>query len=270
MLKDEQEFEFPVMVKATDLCGNRGVSKVENKDELIEAAKHAIDVSRRHEFIVEEYIEANSYPSDSDCFSENGEFSFVSFSTKFFYDDTFGNISPHGYLWPQITEQEHNMKLKSELQRLIKLLDMKTSIYNVETRVGKNGKAFIMEVSPRGGGIFVPICSELVSGFPLIENQVRYSVGMPIVDNKENKDNGKYLLVFPDLKSHGVFKDLYIDKELQKYIVFTELNIKVGDYVYNNPETKWLLGAVLFRFDSDEMRMRVWKNLDSYVEMRTE
>ncbi len=35
---------------------------------------------------------------------------------------------------------------------IIRSLDLRTSIYNIETRIGKNGKTYIMEVSPRGGG----------------------------------------------------------------------------------------------------------------------
>jgi biotin carboxylase len=42
--------------------------------------------------------------------------------------------------------------LTSEIQRLITLLGMKTNVYNIETRVGTNGKPYIMELTPRGGG----------------------------------------------------------------------------------------------------------------------
>ena len=43
-------------------------------------------------------------------------------------------------------------ELASEIQRLLQLLHMNTSIYNIETRIGTDNKAYIMEVSPRGGG----------------------------------------------------------------------------------------------------------------------
>ncbi len=43
-------------------------------------------------------------------------------------------------------------ELRSELQRLVTLLKLGTGIYNVETRLCKNGKPYIMEFTPRGGG----------------------------------------------------------------------------------------------------------------------
>ena len=46
---------------------------------------------------------------------------------------------------------EHQEELKNEIQRLLKLLKMKTAVYNIETREGTDGKAYIMELSPRGG-----------------------------------------------------------------------------------------------------------------------
>ena len=105
-----------------------------------------------HRFIVEEFIEQQGYSSDSDAFSINGELNSSPFPTKYFDNKLPILILPPptvGLLQCLIETREF---LSSEVQRLLQLLHMNTSIYNIETRVGTDGKAYIMEVSPRGGG----------------------------------------------------------------------------------------------------------------------
>lgn len=41
--------------------------------------------------------------------------------------------------------ENNQQELKSEIQRLLTLLDVKTSIYNIEVRECTNGKAYIIE-----------------------------------------------------------------------------------------------------------------------------
>lgn len=67
--------------------------------------------------------------------------------------------------------------LSSEIQRLLQLLHMNTSIYNIETRVGTDGKAYIMEVSPRGGGNRLSEMLRYATETDLIKNAVRAAVG---------------------------------------------------------------------------------------------
>ena len=85
-------------------------------------------------------------------FSVDGELKFVSFSSQRFDVKSENPYTPSAYSWPSTFSNQSEKELRDELQRLLKLLDMKTSIYNIETREGLDGKAYIMEVSPRGGG----------------------------------------------------------------------------------------------------------------------
>ena len=57
---------------------------------------------------------------------------------------------------------------------------MGPSIYNVETREGTDGRAYIMEVSPRGGGNRLAEMLRYATGVDLVTNAVRAAVGMQI------------------------------------------------------------------------------------------
>ena len=54
---------------------------------------------------------------------------------------------------------------------------MDTSIYNIETRIGTNGKPYIMEVSPRGGGNRLAEVLRYATGVDMITACTRAAVG---------------------------------------------------------------------------------------------
>ena len=75
---------------------------------------------------------------------------------------------------------EHQREPTSEPQGLITLMNLKMSLYNIETREGKDGKTYIMEYSPRCGGNRLSECLKYATGIKLIENTVRAAIGMSI------------------------------------------------------------------------------------------
>jgi len=145
-------FELPVIVKPVDSAGSKGVMKVTHKNELSNVIQKALSFSPSKTIIIEEFLEAKNFSSDTDCFSVNGELKFISFSNQRFDSESPNPFTPSAYSWPSTISEENQTLLKSELQRLIHLLKMKSSVYNIEVREATNGKAYIMEVSPRGGG----------------------------------------------------------------------------------------------------------------------
>ena len=56
MRKDIGEFCFPVMVKPVDSSGSKGVAKVDEVSEILEAVDTAVSYSRCGRFIIEEYV----------------------------------------------------------------------------------------------------------------------------------------------------------------------------------------------------------------------
>ena len=192
-LKDAGIFNWPVIVKPTDSAGSKGVTRVDSIDDLKTSIEYALSFSHSDEFIIEDFITQKGYSSDSDSFSINGELKFVSFDCQRFDKDAENPYTPAAYSWPSSISNKHQDELKSEIQRLIKLLGMKTAVYNIETRESTDGKAYIMEMSPRGGGNRLSECLRYATGVDMITNMVKYSVGLPI-DEIEQKDYSGYWL----------------------------------------------------------------------------
>ena len=135
-LSDLAIFSYPLIVKPTDSAGSKGVTRVDKEKNLKEALLHAFAHSIKNKIIVEQFIEKEGCSSDSDCFSINGELKFVSFSAQRFDEYAASTFVPAAYSWPSTMTIQQESELSFELQRLLKLLNMNTSVYNIETRIG--------------------------------------------------------------------------------------------------------------------------------------
>lgn len=250
-------FEWPVIVKPTDSAGSKGVKKVEHPSQLKPALEYAFEHSYSKRVIVEEFIEQEGCSSDSDCFSVNGELKFVSFSAQHFDKSAPNPYTPSAYCWPSTMTKEQEEELTHELQRLIKLLGMGTSIYNVETRVGKNGKAYIMEVSPRGGGNRLAEMIHFATGVDLITNAVRGAIGEKIVDIEQKPYVGNWAEYIIHTNKTGTFKKLDIAPEISNMIYQVDLWVKHGDNIHYFEGANDAIGTLIIRGDMKKIKNNI-------------
>lgn len=270
VLKDRKNWEYPVIVKPTDSAGSKGVERVNKADELKAAAINAFEHALKGKIIIEDFIEAEGCTSDSDSFSVNGELKFVSFSAQRFDENAAGPYVPAAFSWPSTFGHEYENELKSELQRLLTLLKMETSVYNIETRIGKNGKAYIMEVSPRGGGNRLSEMVRFAYGTDLITAAVRAAVGdEPFLS--EGKLNGHWAEVVIHADKSGTFKALKMSDEFkQKYVQQIDLWVKEGDEVKAFIGANDSLGTLVLKFDTNEELEKILHNQKDYFQVEVE
>ena len=264
-LNDIDVFNWPVIVKPTDSAGSKGVTRVDDPSKLRESIEYAISFSLGKEFIIEDFIEKKGFSSDTDSFSVNGELKFVSFSSQRFDENASNPYTPAAYSWPSSISKENQEILKSEIQRLLKLLNMKTSIYNIETREATNGKPYIMEVSPRGGGNRLAECLRYATGVDLITNAVRAAIGEEIVDVEQKPYDGYYAEVILHSDKVGIFDSLWISDEIKGNIVETDLWVNSGDAVGDFSAANEAIGTLVLRFETKEGMEKVMSSTSKYV-----
>lgn len=253
--EDIDFFEWPVIVKPVDSAGSKGVTKVETVDELASAIEIAIDVSHNGAFIIEDFLTFDGYHSSADPFTVDGKLQFVSYSDQLFDKEADNPYTPAYIIWPSSMKEEHQKILTEETQRLMDLLHMKTGIYNIESCVGINGKPYLMEVSPRGGGCKIAELQNLAYDTNLIENEVRKAVGLPLVDVKQNKCDGYWceMVIHARPGESGILKRISIDEDIkEKYVKVIDLAVKPGDVVKPFTGANMSLGDIFLRFDSRE------------------
>lgn len=266
-LNDIEMFNWPVIVKPTDSAGSKGVTKVVKKSELRDAINYALKFSHSNEFIIEDFLEKIGDSSDCDSFSVDGELKFVSFSAQKFDENCENPYTPAAFTWPASISKEHQEELTNEIQRLLKLLDMKNSIYNIETRECTNGKAYIMECSPRGGGDRLAEMIRYMTGVDMITNIVKSALGMEldVIEQKELKDNWAEIILHSE--KEGTFEKLWISEEISSNIVENDLWIETGTHVGGFSGANEAIGTMVLKFDSQIQMNNVLNNQNNYIKV---
>lgn len=252
-MSEKYWYSWPVIVKPTDSAGSKGVTKVDRWEDLESALKVAFEHSLSKRVIVEEFIEKQGCSSDTDSFSVDGELKFVSFSAQRFDEHAPNPYTPSAYSWPSTMTTEQEEELTSEIQRLLNLLGMRTSIYNIETRVGTNGKPYIMEVSPRGGGNRLAEMLRFATGVDLITNAVRAAVGDEVIALEQKPYNGHWAEVILHADKDGHFFSLDIDSEFKvRHVKQIDLWVKKGDKVSAFRGANDAIGTLVLQFDTED------------------
>ena len=252
-LEDKDLFRWPVIVKPVDSAGSKGVSRVNSLGELKSACEHAKLFSKTNQFIVEEFIEQQGYSSDTDCFSVAGELVFASFSNQHFDKNASNPYTPSAYSWPSTMPANIQMQLRNELQRLITLLGLKTSVFNVETRMGTDGKAYLMEVSPRGGGNRLSEMLRYASGTDLVTNSVRAAVGLPIEDIYDDPIyKGCWAIIILHSDKAGEFVRLNINESVKNFVVEEDLWVRPGDEVHQFTGANEAIGTLVLNCENHQ------------------
>lgn len=266
-LRDTALFHWPVIVKPTDSAGSKGVTRVDDPAELREAVEYALGFSRGGEFIIEDFITQHGFSSDTDSFSVDGELKFVSFNCQRFDSRAENPYTPAAYSWPSSMSEAHQQELRAEIQRLITLLRLGTSIYNIETREGTDGRAYIMECSPRGGGNRLAECLEYATGVKLVENAVRAALGMPTVGVEQKPYDGCWAEIILHSDKPGIFEALCIDPAIEDAVYERDLWIEPGTRVGGFSAANEAIGTLVLKFETQERLREVMREPSRYVKV---
>ena len=246
-------YPWPVIVKPTDAAGSKGVTRVDKAEDLKPALEYAMEHSISGHIIVEEFIDKQGCSSDTDSMSIDGKLVFVSFCAQRFDAEATNPYTPAAYSWPSTFSKEQEEYLTSEIQRLITLLNLKTVVYNIEVRVAPNGKPYIMELTPRGGGNRLCEMLRYATGVDMITAITRAMVGDPILEPIEQKPyNGHWAEIILHADESGVFDHLEVSKELPAEVVEEDLWVKKGDHVDTFEGANNAIGTLVLKFQSAE------------------
>jgi biotin carboxylase len=246
-------YPWPVIVKPTDAAGSKGVTRVDKAEDLKPALEYAMEHSISGRIIVEEFIDKQGCSSDTDSMSVDGKLVFTSFCAQRFDADATNPYTPAAYSWPSTFTKEQEEYLTSEIQRLITLLNLKTVVYNIEVRVAPNGKPYIMELTPRGGGNRLCEMLRYATGVDMITAITRAMVGDPILEPIEQKPyNGHWAEIILHADKNGVFDHLEISEGLSAEIIEEDLWVEKGDMVESFEGANNAIGTLVLKFQTSE------------------
>lgn len=183
---DLKDMPFPLVVKPVDSSASRGVTRVENFNELHDAIQFANEQSRSHTVIIEEFIEGQEFSVES--FSQHGVTHIIAITQKQTIGEEYGCFVEDTHIQPAMISDVVTELIKAEVLAATKALGANNCPNHTEVKVNGDG-VFIIESACRLGGDY--ITSDLVplsTGVNMLENLIRVSIGEPIdVAIKYNK-----------------------------------------------------------------------------------
>lgn len=268
-IKNSKAFNWPVIVKPVDSAGSKGVTRVDDTKNLEEAIKYALSKSIKKEYIIEDFLDKKGLSSGAEIFVVNGELKYAAYYDQFFDNESVNPYTPSGECWPSVMPQAFQDEISNEIQRLIDLLKLRSGIFNVECRVCTNNKAYIMEVSPRGGGNRLAEILNYAADVDIIENEIKRAVEIPITDIHQPNYKGYYAILILHSSENGIFQGLEIDYEFETaHIIEKDIWVNEGDQIKRFDGANQAIGTLFLKFTSSEEMFKHMEN-QSWMKIMT-
>lgn len=258
---------FPIVVKPTDSSGSKGVTFLNDTEELKKAIAFADEYSRNKILIAEEFIE-RGFPDviGGDIFVEDGKI--ILFGDMACLRGNNGkSLIPIGKKKPNGLNGYQSELLHKELQRLISALDIKNGELNIELLIDNEDRPHFLELGPRAGGNMIPIQLSDAFGVDLIKANVAAAMGEPTNLNPIEPEDCYMTYVLHSLKD-GIYEGIDYSKEIEPYI-YRKVHYKnPGDKVETFDGAGKALGIVFMRFPNSETMNRMQYNLEKVIKLK--
>ena len=267
-LKDVDYYDWPVIVKPVDSAGSKGVRKVSTPEDLPSAIEVALSSSISKNFIIEDFLEKDGFSVGSESFVVDGKLVYNAFYDQLFDDESANPYTPSAEVWPSVMSPKYQAEIKSELQRLINLLRITTGLFNVECRVCKNGKAYLMEVSPRAGGNRLAEMLNHAADVNIIEAETWSSLGLELTEIHEPNYNGHFAILVLHAKEDGGFAGIEIDPDFgAKHVIEEEIRVTRGERVTAFSGANAAIGTLFLKFESRQELVQALANQKDWLQI---
>lgn len=249
-----EDVTYPVIVKPVDSAGSKGCMRVESPCRLPEAAAYALSFSRDGRCIAEQFLEKKGDSSDADAFVIDGRFECISFTSQLFDVSAPNPYTPAAYAMPSSLPVGTQEELSAELQRLADLLGLRSGVFNIETRVASDGKPYIMEVSPRGGGNRLSEMLRFATDgeVDLVKASVQAALGMQVESVSAPRYKGYWCQLMLHSERAGVFSGIeYAPGFKEKHVAEEQLWVNPGSSVEAFNAANHAFGSVMLQFEDE-------------------
>ena len=200
-LESPAVFNYPLIVKPTDRSGSRGVSKVENEQELIKAVDSALEESLEKKVVVEEFFEGVEVSVES--ISWKGDHYILAITDKVTTGAPFFVEIEHHQ--PSQLSIEIQNKIKRETIKALDALEINNGAGHSEFKINSAGEIMVIEVGARMGGDFI--------GSHLVELSTQYDYLKGVINVSLNK------FEIPILMEKGYFSGVYFLSKETEYLL---------------------------------------------------
>lgn len=169
-----EELGFPVMMKAVDVSGSRGISKVASKEELLAAFERSRAASQADHYIVEQVAQGTEIGLEA--FVWHGQVRLCLPHTKYVYRAG-GTTIPVGHGFPYPCSPKVAWALREEVDKIVAATAADNCAINADLFVDEEGRVSIIEAGGRCGATTIPELVELHTGIDYYRQMIRCALG---------------------------------------------------------------------------------------------
>lgn len=185
------ELKYPLIFKAVDTSGSRGIMRVNGKEEVDEAFETVKKATKKDYFIIEEFLVGEEFGAQA--FVRNGKLEFVlPHGDYVFVGDTgvpVGHFAPYN-----IDENVYNDTVE-QLTKAVKAMELDNCAINADF-ILVNNKCYVLEIGGRSGATCLAELTSIYYGFDYYEKMLLSCVGEDVDFSSEKAiPNASKLLI---------------------------------------------------------------------------
>ena len=252
-----EQFAYPIMVKPTDCSAGNGISKVENKAEVLVAINLAFENTREGRIVIEPYIIGTQHGFCT--FLKNRKV------VAFCSNNEYSIINPYRVEIDTFPADNHNQVkdgLIAQVEKIADILTLKDGIFHLQY-IMDGKRAYIIEVMRRTIGNMYWLPAGMSNGFDWNYWEARARCGLscdgfPHTTTQE----GYYAYKALHASRNGILKDVDIPKKYEKYLLDSCI-LKEPGYIITRHKSD-PIGLLFFQFSSaEEMRHLLVEEYDN-------
>ena len=252
-LYDEtHNYDFPVVVKAVDAGGKRGMTLVRQKCDLSGAVLKAKENSSNGQVLVEEYLEGGKEYS-IECLSHDGIYEVIQYTKKEVSEPPF--FAEIGHHQPANLSEGNREKIKIAVKDVLQVLGINCGMAHLELKI-INNELFFIEVGARAGGDHIgDTLVPLSTGFDYYKAAILCSLGMY---KSQSIKNIAYSGIYFHCKQNERLAPLFERSKIAPWSIYNTLKETTYSVVASNSEA---VGSGYFIYCADtKLNLRTHEN----------
>lgn len=269
LLHKIKNMRYPVIIKPTQSSGTRGTTKILSYNESIIRSAYEVchEFSRNDQVTVEEYVEMKSLTvNDADVFVLGDEILWDGWLWENRSKDA--PMLPMTEVFPMALPEEKKQNIQNIVNKLLRESGVKHGEYNVETYDTPNNETFVIEINPRQAGNYIPQLIQEHTGVSLTKLLVSTAVGdMQYYESLKSfrREQNFVTLQVVFSKEDGVFEQLFVDPQIEKYVNWCDMCAHKGDKIVQGRNAADAVAYVDLHFDSYETQHFYTDQIEKYI-----
>lgn len=216
---------LPVMFKAVDSSGSRGIIKVENYEDIEKAFKYSKENTRKNYIIIEKFIQGSEIGVDA--FVVDNEIQLLLPHNKLVYNNGDTDV-PLGHSFPYECSESLLNDIKEQVTNVIKSVGFNNCAVNMDVLINED-KAYVIEAGGRAGATCIPELISIHCGFNYYEKMIKCALGEHVDFEVTNYTPCAARLITSN--SNGIIKEINIEKYKLNKSIDISFDYGIGDNV---------------------------------------